>query len=432
VVFEEQLAAGEGKVGLAQERVFGSVGLGKLCSDGASPLCPSCSPKVTKVYRDGMRYFKDKSTVQRWLCTLCGLRFSEKPLQEISKRSLNSSVALASKRQICALGAKNLRVPVRKRVGAGELNEETRASITVFEGWLQKEGYSESRYPNNLKTLVYLGADLMNPESVKVKLGAHPIKDGAKLQYVYAYDAFVKMMKMSWERPHYKQEETIPFIPDEGELDQLIAAARSRRMAAYLQCLKETFADPGEVLRIEWIDVSGNIVTINHPVKGHRPGSFEVSGKLIAMLNSLPRKSERIFPTTYNVLFSCYNKLRKRVAELTKNERLLAIELRTFRHWGGTMIAQMTNGNVLVVMKLLRHKRVENSMKYINLFMLSFKNTEFEVASATTVDEAKQALAAGFTYICAKSGIMLFTRPKRFSPAGSLISKRESDLVNLK
>jgi hypothetical protein len=37
------------------------------------------------------------------------------------------------------------------------------------------------------------------------------------------------------ERPVYRQEEIIPFIPEEAELDQLIAAAHSKRMAAYLQ-----------------------------------------------------------------------------------------------------------------------------------------------------------------------------------------------------
>ena len=52
--------------------------------------------------------------------------------------------------------------------------------------------------------------------------------------------------------------------------------------------------------------------------------------------------------------------LRKRVAELQKNPRLLSIQLRTFRPWGGTMIAHYTNGNVLTVKELLGHRRVEN------------------------------------------------------------------------
>ncbi len=77
------------------------------------------------------------------------------------------------------------------------------------------------------------------------------------------------------------------------------------------------------------------------------------------------------------------------------------------------MIAHYTNGNVLTVKKLLGHKRIENSMKYIG--MINFKTDEFEVTTATTIDEAKQALSAGFEYVTEKSGIMLFRKPKRFS-----------------
>jgi hypothetical protein len=35
-------------------------------------------------------------------------------------------------------------------------------------------------------------------------------------------------------------------------------------MATYLPYLKETFADPGEILRAEWIDLKGNVFSINH------------------------------------------------------------------------------------------------------------------------------------------------------------------------
>jgi len=76
------------------------------------------------------------------------------------------------------------------------------------------------------------------------------------------------------------------------------------------------------------------------------------------------------------------------------------------------MIAHYTNGNVLTVKKLLRHKRIENTMKYIS--MIHFKDDEFEVTTATTIEEAKQILSAGFDYVTQKDGIMLFRRPKRF------------------
>jgi hypothetical protein len=76
------------------------------------------------------------------------------------------------------------------------------------------------------------------------------------------------------------------------------------------------------------------------------------------------------------------------------------------------MIPHYTNGNVLTVKKLLRHKRIENTMKYIS--MIHFEEDEFEVTTATTVEESKQALCVGFNYITERDGIILFRRPKRF------------------
>ena len=415
-------------------------------------------------------------TRQRYLCRLCGCRFSQSNIQlnvipqisPISNSAKNvHKVRIASGnrtvkessdglsfslgKDVCSHGCSNLSIIEKglnvfpnynryakvgdskgesKNLAATEIEKQTVAGtspttqqdikglITQFIAYLEKEGYGkESKYPHNLKTLVNLGADLLNPESVKETLGKHNIKSSAKLQYVYSYTAFLKMLKLTWTPPRYKQENTLPFIPDETELDQLIASCRSRRMAAYLQCLKETYADPGEVLKLRWIDISKNIITINKTVKGHLPRQIEVSNKLISMLNALPKASERIFPTKYQVMFSCYNRVRKRAAELQKNPRLLSIELRTFRHWGGTMIAHYTNGNVLTVKRLLGHKRIENTMKYIS--MIHFKDDEFETATATTDEEIKKLGAAGFMkYDERKLGetcISYYRKPKRFS-----------------
>jgi hypothetical protein len=51
-------------------------------------------------------------------------------------------------------------------------------------------------------------------------------------------------------------------------------------------------------------------------------------------------------------------------------------------------------------------------MKYTQL--IRFKYSEYEVATATTIEEAKPIIAAGFEYATKKNGIMLFRRPKRF------------------
>lgn len=387
-----------------------------------SVACPECGSK--RLYNDGFRYLRDGTSVQRLRCRECSYRFSENrlklPLQKTSKQSINTTSDKETTSQISAIleEAKNLTTATETKTVAGEQSQlrsdDTEGPMAQYMAYLEREGYAqETRYPFLIRRLARLGANILNPENVKEVIAKQKIKDGTKIQYIYAYDAFAKMLKITWQIPRYKQEENLPFVPEEKELDQLIASCHSKRMATFLQCLKETFADPREALRIHWIDITGNIITINHPVKGHLPRQLQVSNKLLAMLNSLPKNSERVFPTSYPVMQSCYQRIKKKAAEIQKNPRLLSVEMRSFRHWGGTMLAHYTNGNVLTVKKLLGHKRIENTMKYIG--MIHFKDDEYEVTTATTVEEAKQVLTAGFDYVTEKNGIMLFRRPKRFS-----------------
>jgi len=170
-------------------------------------------------------------------------------------------------------------------------------------------------------------------------------------------------------------------------------------------------ADPSEALRLRWIDINGNVITINKPVKRHYPRTIQVSNNLISMLNALPKDSERIFPTTYANMARSYYGMRKQIAKKLNKPRILKISFVTFRHWAATMLYHQTR-NILLVKKLLGHKKIENTMKYTQL--IQFKDSEFEVTTATTIEEAKTVLAAGFEFVHEKNGIMMFRKPKRF------------------
>jgi len=124
--------------------------------------------------------------------------------------------------------------------GNMKLPQDSKGLIAQFYAFLEREGYPPTtKYPEMIKQLVKLGADLQNPENVKAIIGRlkgkkrkgeeeqGPAKNGTKTQFVYAYDAFAKMLKISWVPPKYRQEEIIPFVPDESELDCLISACRS-------------------------------------------------------------------------------------------------------------------------------------------------------------------------------------------------------------
>jgi integrase len=112
------------------------------------------------------------------------------------------------------------------------------------------------------------------------------------------------------------------------------------------------------------------------------------------MLNNLPKDSKRVFPTSYDNIHTSLTYLRKKAARNLQNPKLLEISFKSFRHWGGSMLAHYTNGNVLTIKKMLRHKQVANTMKYIHT--LQFKDEDFEETVATTPEEIRKLGKAGW------------------------------------
>lgn len=402
------------------------------------PSCPECGAAPERIYKCGWRH-TNNGPVQRYMCRNCGYRFSHSCSTRESFKPLNLPPAHTSSRQACddlAERASNAgqvlelaisQQPEKQAQREGTTQTQTadqaaiKGLLAQFAAYLEKEGYSsENDYYNLLKRLAKRGADLLDPESVKVtvakmkKPDGAPCKDGTKMLTVEAYKCFAMMLNIKWTPPKYKQEEIIPWTPEEIELDQLIAGCQSRRMAAFLECLKETYTDPLEALRIQWgdVDFEHKIITINHPCKGHLPGKMPVKTKLLAMLDLLPRKNELVFATTYPRIASVFWTTRRRVAARLQNPRILRISFRSFRHWGGTMVAYHANGNMLVVKKALRHKQIASSMKYVS--DINFEEDDFETATATTVDEAKKLAEAGFQKFDEYNGIHIYRRPKRF------------------
>lgn len=362
--------------------------------------CPKCHSKM--IWKDGLGERK-VGLVQRFVCRDCGYRFS-------NKSNIESTPSIDH--QLCAdLEAKKLDTQAEtKTVCAGEKNlqklpQEARGLLIEYMAYLERQGaYADTSYIDLLKALVKDGGNLLNPESVKEKIARHkykdkngqehPWKDSTKMLAVYAYDAFCKMKGIEWIKPRYQQGETILIIPEEKDLQQLKNSFHSQRMIAFLQTLEETFADPGEILRIEWTELNGNILTINHPVKGHYPGQCEITPILVAMLNNLPKKDKRIFPMTYATAANIFMQGRKRAAVNLQNPRLLNISFKSWRHFGGSKLSELTNGNYRIVKAALRHKSILNTEKYIHT--IKPINENFDVTAATTLEEILALGKAGW------------------------------------
>jgi len=428
----------------------GSINNGKLDqgqgSTGTSPPCPECGS--VKAWKDGIRETAF-GPVQRYLCRNCGYRFSDpnskqaqtlfngsgmsEHVETIHTKKIKSKTAILSYCRVsdepagrASTGQLRLvqslaEVETRnqERAAGATLDQATiKGKLLQFGLWMQKQGYAEQTikaWTVWLKGFVKLGVNLWDPETVKEIMGKQQKWSSSyKMLLMYAYESFLKMENITWTRPKYTQTESFPFIPTEQELDQLISAA-SKTIGTFLQGLKDTGADPGELAKLRWTDVNNETRTVNiTPVKGHTPRILKVSQQFIDRLGQLPKKSERIFPKILGIESRFFDQ-RKRIAHKMSNLRLRKISFRTFRHWKGTMEYHRTK-DILYVKKILGHKSIQNTLKYIDLDANLFATPEdqFTAKVATNVQEACKLAETGFEYVTGE-----------YSDGGKIFRKRK-------
>jgi len=171
----------------------------------------------------------------------------------------------------------------------------------------------------------------------------------------------------------------------------------------------------GEANRVEWsnLDSQRKTVTLNYPEKNGNPRIFRVSQKVIDMLSALPKEHRRIFGQSANWCKSTFYKSRKRIAHKLQNPRLMKIHLHTLRHWKATTLYHQTK-DILYVREFLGHKRIEDTMLYIQVAEAIFKEMtdEFTVRVARKPKEIQGLLEVGFEYVCEKDSLMYFRKRK--------------------
>lgn len=264
-----------------------------------------------------------------------------------------------------------------------------------------------------LKALVKKGANLYDPESVKSVIATTKEWTNSKTNKVLAYDGFLKFLGGTWEKPKYKIEAKIPFIPLETEIDQLISGT-SKMVSTALKIGKETGARSGEIGRLKWTDVDSvrKIININEPEKGSNTRSIKISAELVAMIKRLPRKGDRLFKNI-KATKRTFTDQRNRLAHKLENPRLKAIHFHTLRHWKGTMEYHETK-DPLHVMYILGHKNFKNTQVYIQIEKTLFKGVPEHFISkvAHTIDEACLLVDDGFDYVCDFNGTKIFRKRK--------------------
>jgi integrase len=195
-----------------------------------------------------------------------------------------------------------------------------------------------------------------------------------------------------------------------------LIAGSGKKNASFLQTLKETAIRAGEAKRLMWIniDLEKNMITLNSPEKDSNPRMWKVSSKLIAMLNALPRNSEKVFgESSLHSMKTTYIKSRKRLAIKLQNPRLLRITFHTFRHWKATMLYHKTK-DPYYVKNFLGYKSLKSTEIYINIEHTLFEASDdaFTVKLAKKPEEIKALLEADFEYVCQKDNLIFLRKRK--------------------
>jgi integrase len=266
--------------------------------------------------------------------------------------------------------------------------------LVSFSWRMKTENYSEEtieRYTRDLETLLKRGAILENQQSVKETIARQNWSNGTKQTVTNAVKLYWKHNGIEATLPKYKPEAKIPFIPTEAELDQLISGCK-HRLATFLQVLTEN-----------------GTLSIT-PEKGSAPRCPKIGTKLQTMLNTIPRTANRIFDyKSKDVIRKSYQRARKRIATNLGNPRIQQIHFLTFRHWKATQEFHKTN-NVILVMKLLGHKCLNNTQRYIQL--LPDLSDDYVCDIAKTLQEAMKLVENGYEYVTEMDGAKLFRKRK--------------------
>jgi len=144
--------------------------------------------------------------------------------------------------------------------------------------------------------------------------------------------------------------------------------------------------------------------------KGSNPRQFKVSQKLIAMLNSLPKASQKVWgDIQLNQFRKNFMYQRKRIANKLKNSRIDRITLHTLRHFYGTMEYHKTK-DILYVQERLGHRSITSTLIYTHL--VNFEGDDYHVSTAKSLKEDEELLKAGFEYVTERNDVKIYRKRK--------------------
>jgi integrase len=282
---------------------------------------------------------------------------------------------------------------------------------------LLRFGLSEATVKTKFKIMKLMakkGVNLDDPEEEKLFIAKRKEwSNGHKQIAVYAYDYCAKMYKIRWHALFYENNQTLPFVPAEKEINALIAGC-TKKIATALLALRETGFRIGELWLCKWTDLDEEKSTIKCIAEKHgKPREIRISYELISMLNALPKTNQYVFSHSNLNSFRWRFDLQKtRLSIKLQSPRLKQIHFHTLRHYYATKIFNETKSLPLVKEKL-GHRNINSTMVYTHIVEFDEESQNYNHAIARDEKEAGELTDNGWTYILTTpQNIMMFRKRK--------------------
>lgn len=367
--------------------------------------CPECNG--SDYVLAGNRYVGSKR-IQRYLCRICGYRFSEKNV--LSKTCQTGSC------QICVSLTEGMENLSRTEQNTA-LRKNEKGDLVSFAWHLKKLGRNKKTIKTYTKNIGNIGkyCDIYDPEAVKSIIASHFKDNNTKRLACCAYNAFTKFNGISWLKPQYKPEHKRAFIPTEEEL-QIAINTGQRESVIYSKFLYETGARDNEVQRLEWTDIDTERKRVTLKASKHGNSRIvPISQNLIELLFSLSKKHNTVFPKRSQNSRTCAFHARMiRLSKVYNNKRFIKIHLHTFRHCKALREYHKTK-SILHVKRVLGHKSINTTMRYVDWYEELYDDlqpTDYTCETAMNAKEAKKLIESGFEYVCEIDGLKMFRKVK--------------------
>ena len=304
---------------------------------------------------------------------------------------------------------KQLQVETQDPQDIGKLN------ITNVMLWMKKEAYEPTTIQRVAKELRHLehNCNTSSPAEVKLYVANKIVSNARKENLIESYNLAIQCLGLTWNKPFYERHDKKRRAPKE-ELVQFIINHVNFPLNLKLKMSRDLGERPIELTWIKLqdidlttgkVDITGAKHTIGREGK-LKQDTLELLKRYIKRENL--NSTNIIFPTSSDVLSTCYRHARNNLAEKYSMPELKQVQLYDFRRRKATREYKLSRHNFLHVKRILGHKDARSTEKYIT----ENESIEWEPIKAITDEEKTNCFAKDYEFMTNDNGVFWFRKLK--------------------